>query len=40
MEVYITAFPGGGAKWEVSSNGGTNARWRRDSSEFYFLDPR
>ena len=39
MEVYITAFPGGGAKWEVSSNGGTNARWRRDSKEFYFLDP-
>ena len=38
MEVYITAFPGGGAKWQVSSNGGTDAKWRGDGKEFYFLD--
>jgi Tol biopolymer transport system component len=38
MEVYITAFPGGGAKWEVSSNGGIAAKWRRDGKELFFLD--
>ena len=38
-EVYITAFPGGGAKWQVSSNGGIAAKWRRDGKELFFLDP-
>jgi Tol biopolymer transport system component len=38
-EVYITAFPGAGAKWQVSSNGGADARWRGDSKELFFLDP-
>jgi serine/threonine protein kinase len=38
-EVYITAFPGGGAKWQVSTSGGTSAKWRRDSKELFFLDP-
>jgi Tol biopolymer transport system component len=38
MEVYITAFPGGGAKWQVSTNGGVQAKWRRDGKELYFLD--
>jgi Tol biopolymer transport system component len=37
-EVYITAFPGGGAKWQVSSNGGSSAKWRRDGKELFFLD--
>jgi serine/threonine protein kinase len=38
-EVYITAFPVGGAKWQVSSTGGVYARWRKDSKELFFLDP-
>jgi eukaryotic-like serine/threonine-protein kinase len=38
-EIYITAFPAGGAKWQVSTNGGTWARWRRDGKELFFLDP-
>ena len=38
-EVYITAFPGGGAKWQVSTSGGTAAHWRRDGKELFFLDP-
>ncbi len=37
-EVYITAFPGGGAKWQVSSNGGSSPKWRRDGKELFFLD--
>jgi eukaryotic-like serine/threonine-protein kinase len=38
-EIYITAFPGGGAKWQVSSNGGIIPKWRRDGKELFFLDP-
>lgn len=38
-EIYITAFPSGGAKWQVSTNGGTNPRWRKDGKELFFLDP-
>jgi len=38
-EVYIAAFPGGGAKWQVSSNGGIAAKWRKDGKELFFLDP-
>jgi Tol biopolymer transport system component len=38
-EVYITAFPGGGAKWQVSSNGGGSPKWRSDGKELFFLDP-
>jgi Tol biopolymer transport system component len=37
-EIYITAFPGGGAKWQVSSNGGSSPKWRRDGKELFFLD--
>jgi len=37
-EVYITAFPGGGAKWQVSTSGGSAAHWRRDGKELFFLD--
>jgi eukaryotic-like serine/threonine-protein kinase len=32
-------FPGGGAKWQVSTNGGEFARWRRDGRELFFLGP-
>lgn len=37
-EVYITPFPEGGAKWQVSSNGGAASRWRKDGKELFFLD--
>jgi eukaryotic-like serine/threonine-protein kinase len=37
-EVYITAFPGGGAKWEVSTAGGATPKWRKDGKELFFLD--
>ena len=38
-EIYITAFPGGGAKWQVSSDGGTTPKWRGDGKELFFLNP-
>ncbi len=37
-EIYITAFPKGGAKWQVSKDGGTSPKWRGDGKEIYFLD--
>jgi Tol biopolymer transport system component len=38
-EVYVAAFPSAasGRKWQVSKGGGTQARWRRDGRELYFL---
>ena len=37
-EVYMTPFPGGGARWQVSTNGGVDPRWRGDGKELYYLD--
>jgi serine/threonine-protein kinase len=40
-EVYIEAFPPGGAKWQVSLNGGARPVWRSDGRElFYFSKDR
>lgn len=36
-EVYIRPFPGPGGKWQISTNGGTRARWRRDGKELFYL---
>ncbi|HEX4440579.1 MAG TPA: protein kinase, partial [Thermoanaerobaculia bacterium] len=36
-EVYVTPFPGGGAKWQVSSNGGSQPRWSPDGKAIYFV---
>jgi Tol biopolymer transport system component len=40
-EVYLSAFPPvpSGRRWLVSKGGGTQARWRRDGKELYFLSP-
>jgi Tol biopolymer transport system component len=38
MEVYVTQFPGPGGKWQVSTNGGTEALWSADGSEIFYLD--
>jgi Tol biopolymer transport system component len=38
-EVYVSAFPppASGRKWLISKGGGSQARWRRDGRELYFL---
>ncbi len=36
-EVYVAPFPGAGGKWQVSTNGGRLARWRRDGKELFFI---
>jgi dipeptidyl aminopeptidase/acylaminoacyl peptidase len=40
-EVYVSPFPPvpSGRRWLVSKGGGTQARWRRDGKELYFLSP-
>ena len=41
-EVYVAPFPGrGGApsKWQISTTGGTQPRWRSDGQEIFYLGP-
>jgi hypothetical protein len=37
-EVYIQTFPPGGGKWQVSTNGGREPKWRADGREIYFAN--
>jgi dipeptidyl aminopeptidase/acylaminoacyl peptidase len=37
-EVYVRPFPSGDGKWQVSTAGGSEHRWRGDSKELFFLD--
>ncbi len=36
-QIYITPFPGGGAKWQVSAAGGAIPAWSGDGKELYYL---
>ena len=36
-EVYVQPYPATGAKWQVSKDGGTRPRWRRDGKELFWL---
>lgn len=36
-EVYVQPFPVGGAKWQVSTAGGMQPRWRRDGRELFYV---
>jgi eukaryotic-like serine/threonine-protein kinase len=38
-EVYVTHFPSGSGRWQVSQTGGTFPSWRGDSKEIYFIGP-
>ena len=37
-EVYVRPFPEGGGKWQVSIDGGTQPRWRRDGKELFYVE--
>jgi Tol biopolymer transport system component len=39
-EVYVQAFPLAKGKWQLSTNGATQPRWRRDGKELFYLTPR
>jgi len=36
-EIYVRSFPSGGSKFQISSGGGTFARWRADGKELFYL---
>jgi len=36
-EIYVTSFPEPRGKWEVSTGGGEQPRWRGDGKELFFL---
>jgi Tol biopolymer transport system component len=36
-EVYVTSFPVGSSKWQVSVAGGSSPKWRHDGRELYYL---
>ena len=38
-EVYVAPFPGPGGKYQISTGGGQQPRWRRDGKELFFLSP-
>ncbi len=37
MEIYVSPFLSGNGKWQVSSGGGQEPRWRQDGRELFFL---
>jgi serine/threonine protein kinase len=38
-EIYITDFPGGKNRYQVSTGGGGSPRWRADGKELFFINP-
>jgi len=36
-EIYVTSFPDGSGRWQVSREGGTYPIWRGDGKEMYFM---
>ena len=38
-EIYVQPFPGPGRRERVSTNGGTQVRWRADGRELYYIAP-
>ena len=37
FEVYIQSFPKPTGKWQISTNGGVQPRWRGDGKELYYI---
>ncbi len=36
LEVFVTSFPPGGGKWQISDGGGAQPLWSRDGRELFF----
>jgi hypothetical protein len=39
MEVYVSTFPEANGKWQVSTSGGQEPRWRQDGKELFYVSP-
>jgi serine/threonine protein kinase len=38
-QVYVVPFPPTGERWQLSTRGGVQPRWRGDGHELFYLDP-
>jgi eukaryotic-like serine/threonine-protein kinase len=38
-EIYVTSFPDARGKWQISTGGGEQPRWRGDGKELFYLSP-
>jgi len=38
-EVYVQSFAASGGKWQISTSGGDQPKWRRDGKELFYLAP-
>ena len=38
-EIYVVPYSGLGGKLQISANGGTQARWRSDGKEIFYISP-
>lgn len=38
-EVYVAPFPAPTRRWRISADGGSQARWRRDGKEIFYVAP-
>jgi dipeptidyl aminopeptidase/acylaminoacyl peptidase len=38
-EVYVTTFPEPSGKWQISTMGGNQPRWRADGKELFYVAP-
>ena len=38
-EIFVTTFPQGEGKWQISRGGGTQPRWRSDGKEIFYENP-
>jgi len=38
-QIYVQPYPPSGSKWQISKDGGTQPRWRKDGKELFYLDP-
>jgi eukaryotic-like serine/threonine-protein kinase len=37
QEIYVTRFPNGGRKWQISNGGASRGRWSADGKRIYYL---
>ena len=37
MQIYVSPFPSGNGKWQVSITGGQEPRWRQDGKELFYV---
>jgi hypothetical protein len=38
-QIYVQPVPAGGAKWQISTAGGSAPKWRRDGKELFYVAP-